>query len=355
MSWRVALVLALSLTPLLARAQTAAEPPAPAPAPTEALDRVVKEQISADDAARASQEVIDQLDDETQKTAGRIPPGGRRRGELHDLHEATGGAGRLAERRDESMQQQLVEIETTQREVLPMMEQMLETLERFVALDLPFLLDERSESRREAEGDDGPRRRHDLREVPSHRRGVSDRDGLRPHDRSLRGEARRRRRRAHRPVPARRARGADVSDAGRQGDRLLGRDAKSWVVDNDYAHSFKEGIAVAKKTRAPELLRFPVPAPREDKLRRSASSLRSRLSRGAARHARRARRRQPRRAARADAHGRARPGKRGERGARAGVPGRSRRSRRACSPKPSASATRPRRGARSPRPSTPTR
>ena len=36
-----------------------------------------------------------------------------------------------------------------------------------------------------------------------------------------------------------------------------------WVVDPEYAHSFKEGIAVAKKAHAPEMLVVPVPAPQE--------------------------------------------------------------------------------------------
>ena len=33
------------------------------------------------------------------------------------------------------------------------------------------------------------------------------------------------------------------------------------VVANEYAHGFKEGVAVAKKVRAPEMLIVPVPAP----------------------------------------------------------------------------------------------
>jgi hypothetical protein len=41
--------------------------------------------------------------------------------------------------------------------------------------------------------------------------------------------------------------------------------AKSWVVDDSYGHSFKEGLAVARKTRAPEMLILPVPAPKEAK------------------------------------------------------------------------------------------
>ena len=40
-------------------------------------------------------------------------------------------------------------------------------------------------------------------------------------------------------------------------------DGKRWVVANEYRHGFKEGIAVAKKLRAPEMLIVPVPAPKK--------------------------------------------------------------------------------------------
>ena len=39
----------------------------------------------------------------------------------------------------------------------------------------------------------------------------------------------------------------------------------AWIVDDHYGHRFKEGIAVAKKVRAPEMLFVPVPAPKEAK------------------------------------------------------------------------------------------
>ena len=46
------------------------------------------------------------------------------------------------------MTQQLGEIETTSREVLPMMDKMLATLDQFVKLDVPFLLEERTNASR---------------------------------------------------------------------------------------------------------------------------------------------------------------------------------------------------------------
>ena len=43
-----------------------------------------------------------------------------------------------------SIGQQLVDIETTNREVQPLMQQMVDTLDRFIQLDVPFNLDERT-------------------------------------------------------------------------------------------------------------------------------------------------------------------------------------------------------------------
>ena len=43
-----------------------------------------------------------------------------------------------------SIERQLLDIETTNREVQPLMEQMVDTLEQFVKLDVPFFLDERT-------------------------------------------------------------------------------------------------------------------------------------------------------------------------------------------------------------------
>ena len=43
-----------------------------------------------------------------------------------------------------SIEQQLNDIDTTNREVQPLMQQMLDTLARFVELDVPFLLEERT-------------------------------------------------------------------------------------------------------------------------------------------------------------------------------------------------------------------
>jgi hypothetical protein len=41
--------------------------------------------------------------------------------------------------------------------------------------------------------------------------------------------------------------------------------ARRWVVSDDYARDFEEGVAVARKSRAPEMLLVPVPPPKESR------------------------------------------------------------------------------------------
>jgi hypothetical protein len=253
MKWGIALAWVLWLVPALALAQAGQ------------LDRVVKEQIAVDEAARASQERINQLDDETQRLLSEY------RRALADAESYTIYAKQLAAQVDSqneemnAMQQQLVEVETTSREVAPLMERMLETLEQFVALDVPFLLDER---RNRVAKLRGMMTRADVTISEKFRRIIEAYQVEMDYGRT---------------IEAYEAKLGDGDDArtvqllrvGRVGllyQTLDGKetgywdaDAKRWVVDEKYAHGFREGIAVAKKTRAPELLRIPVPAPKDAK------------------------------------------------------------------------------------------
>ena len=249
---RIALACALWLWPALAGAQS-----------TETLERVVQEQIATDEAARASQERINRLDDETQKMLSEY------RRALADT-ESYSIYARQLEAQVESqktemaaMQQQLVEVETTSREVAPLMERMLATLEQFVALDVPFLQHERRDRVAKLNEMMG---RADVTISEKFRRIVEAYQIEMDYGRT---------------VEAYEAKLGDEADArtvkllriGRVGllyQTLDGQETgywdagqKKWVVDDDYAHAFQEGIAVARKTRAPEMMILPVPAPRE--------------------------------------------------------------------------------------------
>ena len=117
------------------------------------------------------------------------------------------------------MTRQLGEIETTSREVLPMMQKMVATLDQFVKLDVPFLPEERT-NRIAALKD--MMTRADVSVSEKYRRIVEAYQIEIEYGRTIEayqgkvGDK-------HGGLPARRPRRADVPDARRQRDRLLGR------------------------------------------------------------------------------------------------------------------------------------
>jgi hypothetical protein len=230
----------------------------------EALGRAIEEQIGIDEEARASQQRVDQLDDETRKLLDEY------RRALADAESYTTYADQLEtqvqSQREEMAEtdRQLLEVETTSREVLPLMQGMLDTLEQFVALDLPFLLEERT------------RRVATLKETMA-RADVAISEKYRRIVEAYQVELD-----YGRTIEAYEGELASDGDAPRTVhflrvgrvtllyQTLDGRETgywdasqQRWVLGNEYAHGFKEGIAVAKKARAPEMLIVPVPAPRE--------------------------------------------------------------------------------------------
>jgi hypothetical protein len=121
---------------LLAAASQSAEP--------EKVKAVIGEQTKAEQAATASQKRVEQLDDETSKA------GAEYRRMLAEAQSLKGYndqlAGQVASQATQmsDMTRQLDEIQTTSREVLPMMTKMLDALVQFMKLDLPFLAEERA-------------------------------------------------------------------------------------------------------------------------------------------------------------------------------------------------------------------
>ena len=251
--WGVLLLaIALSWAPLVAHAQAVK------------LERTIDEQIGVDLEARASQGRIDQLDDETQRLLSEY------RRALADAESYTTYATQLEaqvqSQHDEmaEMDRQLQEVETTSREVLPLMQSMLDTLEQFVGLDVPFLLEERS--KRVATLKE-MMMRADVAISEKYRRIVEAYQVEMDYGRTIEAYE------GQLPGGSGDVRTVQFLRVGRvtllyqtlDGSETGYWDAnqKGWVVGNDYAHSFKEGVAVAKKARAPEMLIVPVPAPKE--------------------------------------------------------------------------------------------
>jgi hypothetical protein len=163
------------------------------------------------------------------------------------------------------MRAQLAEIENTHREVLPLMEKMVTTLEQFVALDVPFLVEERA---KRVAGLKDLMARADVTNSEKYRRILEAHQIELDYGRTLEayegtlGEAE-----SKRTVQFVRVGRVALLYQTLDGKETGYWDAagKSWVQDDSYAHDVKEALRVAKKQGAPDLLMLPVPAPKEAK------------------------------------------------------------------------------------------
>jgi len=254
---------ALLLIPSTGLSQTSAEPASePAAAGAGKLDQVMAERIGGDRDAKASQERIDQLDDETQKllTDYRRALADKESYETY----AVQLEGQLESQQEEmsTIQQQLDEVETTSRSVAPLVQKMLDTLERFVALDLPFLPEERTNRITTLKD---MLTRADVTVSEKYRRILEAYQVEMDYGRTIEAYEGK----LGRETNARTVQFLRVGRVALLYQTLDGEETgywnattKNWDVDNHYRHAFKQGIAVAKKTSAPEMLLIPVAAPR---------------------------------------------------------------------------------------------
>jgi chromosome segregation ATPase len=242
----------------------AAKPAGPSTAElTQKLDTVVGEQIAAQQDSQGSQRRVDAIDDETDRILAEY------RKAQTEAESFSNYANQLAvqiqSQEDEIkiINDELAEIETTARDVLPLMQKMLATLKEFVRLDLPFLAEERAKRIASLEEMMG---RADVAISEKYRRII---------------EAYQIEMEYGRTIEAYEGKESASDDARTVNFLRLGRvslmyqtldgretgywdmDNKTWRVDNDYRHAFAKGTSVAKKIGAPDLLHAPVPAPKE--------------------------------------------------------------------------------------------
>jgi hypothetical protein len=260
----LALGSALALWPIPAGAEEAPAPAAPSES-AQKLDRALRQQLDTDAESKASQKRIEEIDDQTLKMLSEY------RRALADA-ESYATYSRQLEAQVEaqnqemaSMEKQLLEVETTSREILPLMERMLSTLREFVELDVPFLLDER---RKRVAMLESMMPRADVTMSEKYRRILEAYQIELDYGRTLEsyeaelGEGEK----------ARTVRFLRVGRVALLYQTMDGEETgfwdvqtRSWQVDDDDRHAFQEGVTVAKKLRAPEMLEIPLPAPKAAK------------------------------------------------------------------------------------------
>lgn len=226
------------------------------------IDQVVETETETQRAASRSQDKVDRISSETQKLLEEYREALWKRKQLtvyaKQLEELT-----ASQETDKSeLQRQIDEVARTGEEIMPLMLRMVDTLEEFIKLDVPFLPEERKEridKLRAMLGD------ADTSVAEKYRRVLEAYQIEADYGRSLetyRGELK------FGDV----IRSVDFLRLGRVGlyymtldGELLGQwdsEARKWRgLDSDYQQAVRRGIQLAKDQIAPELLRLPVPAP----------------------------------------------------------------------------------------------
>lgn len=109
------------------------------------LEHATDTQVETDTAAQQSQEQIDNLDDETRQLLAEYREVIQQTQSLKSYNDQLDELVQSQQDELESIDEQLANIETTQRDIVPLMMRMIEVFEQFVELDVPFLPEERQQ------------------------------------------------------------------------------------------------------------------------------------------------------------------------------------------------------------------
>jgi hypothetical protein len=108
------------------------------------VTQALQAQVQNDKERATEQGQINKVREQTQDAAGRYAQAMADADSLERYNKQLDSQVKSQETEMASIERQLTDIETTNREVQPLMQQMVDTLEQFVKLDVPFLLDERT-------------------------------------------------------------------------------------------------------------------------------------------------------------------------------------------------------------------
>jgi len=242
------------LLPVTAIALTAIVPSAAVYAQATKVNSVINEQAQVEQAAAASQARIAQLDDETTQMLSDYRSALAEAESLKVYNESL--AKQVESQKEEmtSITQQLAEIESTAREVLPMMTKMVSTLQQFVKLDMPFLPEERAKRMADL---DAMMAAADVTVSEKYRRIVEAYQIEMEYGRTIESYPGKIEDRNVTFLRAGRvALMYQTPDGAETG--YWDMDQNAWVVDNGYHDAVENGLKIANKQTAPDLMVAPV-------------------------------------------------------------------------------------------------
>ena len=231
------------------------------PAAADTLDSTISVQKRIDADARRSQVAINQLDDETDRLLTEYRVATREAESLRRYNRQLEKQINSQLKEMASIENQLAQINDVSREVVPMMLRMIDTLESFVDLDLPFLKEERS-TRVEALHEIMDRA--DVSTSEKYRRIIEAYQVEMEYGRTIEAYQ------AELTIDGSK-RSVDFLRVGRVALMFQSLDAgltgyfdpasKDFVIDNDYKTAVRDGLRIARKQTAPDLLMVPAAAP----------------------------------------------------------------------------------------------
>jgi hypothetical protein len=235
-------------------------------APPAALNTSMSVQGQIDKAAAESQNKIDKLSDQAQDMLQQYLLTTQETERLKVYNEQLEKLIHSQEEEKISIKKQLQDVEVVEMEIIPLMVRMIDTLDQFVHLDVPFLMKERTDrvqTLRELMD------RADVTISEKYRRVMEAYQIETDYGRNME---------AYRGELAQNGKKRTV-DFLRVGRILLAyqtldrsetgfwnKNTKKWeVLPDSYRQAITKGLAIARKQTAPELLKLPVPAPERAK------------------------------------------------------------------------------------------
>ena len=245
--------LAIRLTLLLAVSAVMASAEAP-------LEQAVGQRMEGNRARVASQKTIDRFSDETDKLTVEYRGALHQIGSLRVYNRQISGLIASQETEASSLREQLENVALVGRQVTPLMLEMIEALAAFIELDVPFLLQER---RARVQALQELMDRADVTDAERYRQILRAYQIENDYGRSIeayKGEL----------TDGESSRAVDFLRIGRVVllyQTLDGSETGSWDPDKgawlpaqDYRSGVREGLRMARKQTAPDLLKLPVPA-----------------------------------------------------------------------------------------------
>ncbi len=246
------LMLSAGATPLLASSALAA--------PEVGIEAVVEQEIRENELSAEIQAGIDELAEDTEAMAARYRAALQNTRQLEVYNRQYAALIRAQEEEMASLRDQIDHVAVISRQVLPHMEEMIDALENFVALDVPFLPEERAGRVAELRA---MMARADVTFSEKYRRILEAYQIENEYGRTIeayRGSIER----------ERESRTVDFLRIGRNAllyQTLDGEESGAWLQDekrcesvDDFRVPVREGLRMARKQRAPDLIEVPLPA-----------------------------------------------------------------------------------------------